>query len=402
MMASIASPRPCARAVQARDCVRAPKPRDGSQPAASKSTAASCAIPNSRSCAAASASSSTVATLDAAPRLYLMLNKPRGLVTTHAGRTRPRHGLPLLRRRRAAVAGAGRPARQGQRRPAAVQQRPGVGGAHHRSRHRPGQDLSRAGRHAAGRRRCWRRWSPASTSKANACAPVRRACCARARRNAWLEIVLDEGRNRQIRRLLAAFDIGVLRLVRVAIGPLRWATWARGSGGELSADEVAALVATAMSSLCRAPARCDVRDARRRASRACSAQRSSRRDCCAMQRRCCTSVMRGKRASVSMMARRWCAAVRLQARGVAGKKPSPPPRPAPKAERPRNGGPHPAVPAEDPVRQHAVPLQHAPERQEDDRRRVRCLDEGARHPRRQGRTGRWRSWRGRATKQRPK
>ena len=39
-------------------------------------------------------------------------------------------------------------------------------------------------------------------------------------RNAWLEIVLDEGRNRQIRRLLAAFDLEVLRLVRVAIGPL--------------------------------------------------------------------------------------------------------------------------------------------------------------------------------------
>src|SRR3546814_14519945 len=29
--------------------------------------------------------------------------------------------------------------------------------------------------------------------------------------NAWLEITLEEGRNRQIRRLLAAFDIGVLR-----------------------------------------------------------------------------------------------------------------------------------------------------------------------------------------------
>jgi 23S rRNA pseudouridine2605 synthase len=39
-------------------------------------------------------------------------------------------------------------------------------------------------------------------------------------RNAWLEIVLDEGRNRQIRRLLAALDVGVLRLVRVAIGEL--------------------------------------------------------------------------------------------------------------------------------------------------------------------------------------
>ena len=39
-------------------------------------------------------------------------------------------------------------------------------------------------------------------------------------KNAWLEIVLDEGRNRQIRRLLAALDIGVLRLLRVAIGDL--------------------------------------------------------------------------------------------------------------------------------------------------------------------------------------
>src|SRR5450432_798787 len=40
-------------------------------------------------------------------------------------------------------------------------------------------------------------------------------------KNAWLEIVLDEGRNRQIRRLLSAFDIAVLRLVRVSIGKLQ-------------------------------------------------------------------------------------------------------------------------------------------------------------------------------------
>jgi 23S rRNA pseudouridine2605 synthase len=39
-------------------------------------------------------------------------------------------------------------------------------------------------------------------------------------RNCWLEIVLDEGRNRHIRRLLAASGKKVLRLVRVAIGPL--------------------------------------------------------------------------------------------------------------------------------------------------------------------------------------
>ena len=50
---------------------------------------------------------------------------------------------------------------------------------------------------------------------------VKSARCLRiGHKHAWLEIVLGEGRNRQIRRLLAAFDVSVLRLVRVAVGPL--------------------------------------------------------------------------------------------------------------------------------------------------------------------------------------
>lgn len=62
-------------------------------------------------------------------------------------------------------------------------------------------------------------------------------------KNSWLEIVLDEGRNRQIRRLLAAFDIQVLRLIRTAIGDLVLADLPKGQWRDLSATEVTALAA---------------------------------------------------------------------------------------------------------------------------------------------------------------
>lgn len=60
-------------------------------------------------------------------------------------------------------------------------------------------------------------------------------------KNAWLEIVLDEGRNRQIRRLLEALDIGVLRLLRVAIGGLQLGELPKGHWRELTAEEAGQL-----------------------------------------------------------------------------------------------------------------------------------------------------------------
>jgi 23S rRNA pseudouridine2605 synthase len=60
-------------------------------------------------------------------------------------------------------------------------------------------------------------------------------------RTSWLELTLDEGRNRHIRRMLAALGVEVLRLVRVAVGPLALGDLAKGAWRHLTPNEVAAL-----------------------------------------------------------------------------------------------------------------------------------------------------------------
>ncbi|HEV7777516.1 MAG TPA: pseudouridine synthase [Luteibacter sp.] len=60
-------------------------------------------------------------------------------------------------------------------------------------------------------------------------------------KNAWLEVVLDEGRNRHIRRLLSALGFDVLRLLRVAIGSLVLGDLPKGQWRRLGHEEVSAL-----------------------------------------------------------------------------------------------------------------------------------------------------------------
>jgi 23S rRNA pseudouridine2605 synthase len=55
------------------------------------------------------------------------------------------------------------------------------------------------------------------------------------------EITITEGRNRQVRRMVEALDAKVLKLVRVAIGPIRIGDLPIGATRELTREEVKAL-----------------------------------------------------------------------------------------------------------------------------------------------------------------
>jgi 23S rRNA pseudouridine2605 synthase len=70
----------------------------------------------------------------------------------------------------------------------------------------------------------------------------------RVKDTSWIELVLQEGRNREIRRLLAKIGHKVLTLRRVSIGTLRLGELPVGAHRELTAIELRALKKTSATS----------------------------------------------------------------------------------------------------------------------------------------------------------
>ncbi len=57
-------------------------------------------------------------------------------------------------------------------------------------------------------------------------------------KNTWIEIVLDQGRNRHIRRICEQLNLEVLRLVRVAVGSLQLGQLPKAASRPLTGDEM--------------------------------------------------------------------------------------------------------------------------------------------------------------------
>jgi 23S rRNA pseudouridine2605 synthase len=72
--------------------------------------------------------------------------------------------------------------------------------------------------------------------------PIRASLDRQQRSNAWLDIALAEGKNREVRRVLAHLELPVVRLIRIAFGPFQLGELPRGEVEEVPAPALAELL----------------------------------------------------------------------------------------------------------------------------------------------------------------
>ena len=127
----------------------------------------------------------------------------------------------------------------------------------------------------------------ASPSTASSTAPSKRRSTACRARNVWLTLGLREGKNREVKRLLAHLGLDTNRLIRISYGPFQIGDLAPGEvreiRGRVLRDQLGAKLAAAAGADFEAPVRAARR--RRRRCRARSRRRGSARASEAARRR---------------------------------------------------------------------------------------------------------------------
>ena len=88
---------------------------------------------------------------------------------------------------------------------------------------------------ACGREGAWRSSRTASRWRASSYGPIEAGLDSRQGTNAWLTLALHEGKNREIRRVLAHLGLQVTRLIRVAYGPFQLGALPKGAVEEVNA-----------------------------------------------------------------------------------------------------------------------------------------------------------------------
>ena len=109
----------------------------------------------------------------------------------------------------------------------------------------PGLDpaLPGAGLRRGGRARRWPRWRAGVTVEGVRYGPIEAALEARKGDNTWLSVALTEGRNREVRRVMAHLGLQVNRLIRVAYGPFQLGNLPRGAVDEVQRQGAARAIA---------------------------------------------------------------------------------------------------------------------------------------------------------------
>jgi 23S rRNA pseudouridine2605 synthase len=65
--------------------------------------------------------------------------------------------------------------------------------------------------------------------------PIEAGLDARMGTNAWLTVALREGKNREVRKVMAHLELAVTRLIRTAYGPFQLGSLPRGAAEEVNA-----------------------------------------------------------------------------------------------------------------------------------------------------------------------